>query len=64
VLYPKHVAHPPADARVLVCTGSIDGIYEGTLSGVTSFMKAPGTEKFQEMWTVRRPDGSFCKLET
>ncbi|CZR68338.1 uncharacterized protein PAC_18237 [Phialocephala subalpina] len=64
VLCPKHIAHPLADARVLVCTGSIDGTYEGTLSTVASFMKAPGSEKFQEMWTVRCPDGSFCKLAT
>ncbi len=61
VLYPERIAHPPADARVLVCTRSIDGTYEGTLSRVASFMKAPAREKFQEMWTVRSLNGSFCK---
>jgi hypothetical protein len=49
--------------RVLICLGSLETAIEGTMSGVSSFSKMPGSKVFQELWQVNRSDGSFGKFK-
>jgi hypothetical protein len=50
-----------ADSRVTICTGGNGGAVEGRLSRIPSFMKRPGSNTFQELWTVRLLNGNFSK---
>jgi hypothetical protein len=64
VLYPENLAPKPADVKVIACTGSYTrspfAALQGTLSGVVSFSKPPGSTTFQELWMVKLDDGNFC----
>jgi hypothetical protein len=52
LLNPHGIAVRPRDGNVLTVTGS-NGLLNGIMSGTPSFKTIPGSNKIQELWTVR-----------
>lgn len=51
------------EGRVLICLGRPGSLTEGIMSGVSSFSKVRGSKSFQELWQVKRHEGSFGEFK-
>ena len=52
----------PTDTEVMISTGVSNQPHIGRLSGVASFSKWSGSQKFQELWKVRIQSGALGML--
>ena len=60
-IHPKGVAREATEVDVLICTGNRDDALLGRLSSISTFQKAPGSKRFQELWVVKCINGTFCE---